>query len=49
MSNSKITPEDFLKDMNSILDLVSKVENLNLKETDKKKLYNFRLWNCHNI
>ena len=34
MSNSKITPEDFLKDINNILEMASKIDNLDDKKTD---------------
>ena len=34
MSKQKINPEDFLKDINNILEMASKIDNLDDKKTD---------------
>ena len=38
MSKPKIKPEDFLNDIDEILKIASNINNLNLENTDIKKL-----------
>tara|TARA_R110002020_G_scaffold338575_1_gene553879 strand:+ start:174 stop:356 length:183 start_codon:yes stop_codon:yes gene_type:complete len=38
MKKSKIKPEEYLKDLNSLLDLVDKIDNLDPEVTDLKVL-----------
>ena len=38
MKKSKIKPKEYLKDLNSILDLVNKIDKLDLETTDLKAL-----------
>ena len=38
MKKSKIKPKEFLKDIDSILEIVDKVENMDIETMDFKKL-----------
>ena len=38
MKKSQISPEDFLKDLEGVLDLIKKVDNLNPEVTNLAKL-----------
>ena len=40
MKKSKIKPKEYLKDLKDVLDIVNKIDNINLESTDLKVLNN---------
>ena len=40
MKKSKIKPKEYIKDLKDVLDIVNKIDNINLESTDLKVLNN---------